>query len=150
MTLAFLGEIDGDDAARAAEIVAAVTPRPVRIRLESGLVGIPRRRPRVLALNEAGSESGSLQAELSRALVDAGLFGPDERPFWPHISVARVRRGGLQGRSGRDLLEAVGPLPKRALAPHGAERLVLFRSDLGADRARYTPLAQIPLPIEGA
>lgn len=149
VTLAFLGELDARGAERAGAIVGALRPRPVRVRLAPAVVGVPRRRPRVLALGEVEGESEHLQAELSRALVGAELLEPEGRPFWPHLSVARVRRGALDGSRGRAILESVPPLAGRALEPHDAERVVLYRSELGPERAAYTALAETMLPAGG-
>jgi len=146
VTLAFLGELDEERAGVAGGIVAGVEPRTVRMRLESGAVGVPRRRPRVLALNEVGGEVGSLQAEVSEALVAAGVHEPEGRPFWPHLSFARAKRGALDGKRGRAAIEALPPLPEEALQPRAATRLVLYRSELGPERATYTALAEAALP----
>lgn len=145
LTLAFLGKLGDDEVERAGAAVSAVRPRRVRIRLEPAVVGVPRRRPRVLALQEGAGETGSLRAELAGELTEAGLLEPDERAFWSHLSVARVRRGALDGGRGRAAIEALPSPPGRVLEPHDAERLVLFRSELGPERATYTSLAQTPL-----
>lgn len=151
LTLAFLGDLDtdGGEVERVGEIVAGLAPRPVRIRLEPRPFAVPKRRPRVLALSEAAGDVGALRAELVSALIAERLLGRDERPFWPHLSVGRVKRGALEGRRGREALAAVAPLSGKAAEPHDGERVVLFRSDLGSERATYTPLAEAPLLAGG-
>ncbi len=146
VTLAFLGELDDHGVGAAGEIVASVEPRAVRMRLESGAVAVPRRRPRVLALDEAQGEVASLQAEVSEALTGAGVLESEGRPFWSHLSFARVKRGALDGKRGSAAIEALPPLSDAALEPHAASRLVLYRSELGPRHATYTALAEAPLP----
>lgn len=146
VTLAFLGELDADGAGRAAEIVAAVTPRPVELRLDPELVAVPRRRPRVLALTATGERITDVHVAVSAPLVAAGLLPPPSRSLWPHLSVARARRGALDGRRGRAALAALPRLTGSAAEPEPAARLVLYRSELGAAGATYAALAQIELP----
>ncbi len=148
VTLAFLGELDHGAVGRAGEIVSAVAPERTELRLEPELVPVPRRRPRVLALTAAGDRIAPLQAELAAALAGTNLLERDRRPFWPHLSVARVKRGALDGGRGRAAIEALPRLTGEAAAPRPASRLVLYRSELGPERATYTALAEIALPGE--
>ena len=62
--------------------------------------------------------------------IDVGL-----RPFRPHVTVARVRRGP---RPSRDL-----PDPPRAT--FAGEAVTLFRSHLGRGPARYEALERVEL-----
>ncbi len=146
VTLAFLGELDPAVAGRAGEIVAALAPRPVELRLGPELVGVPRRRPRVLALAAAGERIAGLHRQLTDTLAAAGSFAPERRPLWPHLSVARVKRGALDGSRGRAAIAALPALAGVAAAAHPAARLVLYRSELGPRQATYTALAEVRLP----
>lgn len=145
VTLAFLGELDSAAVERAGEIVDAVDPRRVELHLGPALVGVPRRRPRVLALTAAGEGVAGLHERVTDSLAAADLFERDSRTFWPHLSVARIRRGALDGRRGKAVVEALPRLVGVAAVPHPASRLVLYRSDFGPERATYTALAQIGL-----
>jgi RNA 2',3'-cyclic 3'-phosphodiesterase len=84
-------------------------------------------------------EAGTL-AETQRCVVEALAAGighePDSRPFRPHVTVARVRRG--TGRPAGDLPEP----PRIAFA---GEALTLYRSQLGRGGARYEALARAAL-----
>ncbi|MFN8150699.1 MAG: RNA 2',3'-cyclic phosphodiesterase [Solirubrobacterales bacterium] len=146
MTLAFLGEIEADAAGRAGEVVRAIEARQVDVRLEAEVVGVPARRPRVLAFAGRGGEVEGLQDAVAGALADAGVHEPERRPFWPHVSVARVRRSSLGGGDVSTAIAALPSLGGEALQPGPAERLVLYRSHLGAGRARYEALAELALP----
>jgi 2'-5' RNA ligase len=149
ITLAFLGNLDADSVAGARAVVESIDPRRIALRLEPGVVGVPRRRPRILALEEAGGEIGGLQEEVEGKLVAAGLLAPPERPFWPHLSVARVRRGALDGRHGRTVIAGLPPPPRSALAGFDAVRVALYRSELRSEGASYSSLADIYLPRSG-
>jgi 2'-5' RNA ligase len=149
LTLAFLGDLDRDEVAAARAIVEAIEPRPVRMRLEPEPVGVPRRRPRTLAFNAGGDAVTELQREVAAELVAAGLLEPPERPFWPHLSVARVRRGTLDGRAGRAEIAGLPPPPAEAIRGFDAVRVALYRSELRPNGASYTPMADVYLPRGG-
>jgi 2'-5' RNA ligase len=135
VTLAFLGwrdEADADRIAQAAFGAAAGRPMPV---LKPGEVKpVPPRRPRLFALDleDAGGRCVELQAAVSEALAAERVYKPEKRPFWPHVTLARVKRGAR-----------AEPLPD--LAPPGepleASELTLYRSTLRPEGALYEPLA---------
>ena len=133
VTLAFLGWRPSDQAAeiwRAAVEAAAGLALP---HLEpGGIVPVPRRRPRLLALDLADPTDGASdwQAAVSKGLSEAGLYEPETRPFWPHVTIARGRKGA------RVRAPENGP----QLAPFEAVSLTLYRSLLSPEGARYTPL----------
>lgn len=140
VTLAFLGWQDEADAARiagAAFAPAAALPRP---RLAASAVrAVPPRGPRLFALDledEAGAAAG-LQAAVSAALESERVYRPERRPFWPHLTLARVRRGERR-------VAPLAELPPPA-EPFEAAELVLYRSTLQPQGAVYDPLARRPL-----
>src|SRR5437588_785206 len=59
-------------------------------------VWLPARRPRVLGVSliDEGGELARVQQELSRKLSAGGWYAPETRPFFAHVTVARVRKGG--------------------------------------------------------
>jgi 2'-5' RNA ligase len=72
-----------------------------------------------------------LQADLVSAL--GAFHEPETRPFRPHVTVARVRRGArLRGRD-------VPPAPRLRFVPVG---VVLYRSHLGRGGAVYEAVAR--------
>jgi 2'-5' RNA ligase len=110
---------------------------------------VPRRRPRILALPETGGEVAALQREIEEGLVAAELLEPPERPFWPHLSVARLRRGALDGRRGKAEIAGLPPPPASATEGFDAVRVALYRSVLRSDGASYSPMADVYLPRSG-
>ncbi|MGH2979311.1 MAG: RNA 2',3'-cyclic phosphodiesterase [Solirubrobacterales bacterium] len=107
-----------------------------------GVVPVPRSRPRLLALalEDAGGALGAWQDGLSRRLETAGLYEPEKRPFWAHVTLARVKRGARVRRG----LELPG-LPAELEGPFLATRVTLFRSTLKPSGAVYDALASVEL-----
>lgn len=149
ITLAFLGNqplaaVEPIEAAmeEAAEI-------PVTLKL-GGPVGRPERRPRVVALPvDLPRPVEGLAARLREPLVRGGLFNPEKRPFWPHVTVARVRNEGGGSRRPVRVEIPSGPSPTASIGYFNGVRLSLYRSELTPDGARYVPLAQLGLPGAG-
>src|SRR5213592_2922324 len=83
VTLCFLGHRAEKDIERIAEIVRAIEPRPIGIRLEPEPV--PRGRPRLFAIDAPSDGAVALQAELSEGLEAARFYEPEKRPFWSHV-----------------------------------------------------------------
>ena len=86
---------------------------------------LPPRDPRLFALDldDEGGRAGALQAAVSDALEAGGWYKPEKRPFWPHITLARVKRGERR----------VPPLPADPAPPAEPSRramLTLYRSTL--------------------
>ena len=143
VTLAFLGHLDETEIPRVAALIrpAADVAAPPQL-TASGAKAVPPRRPRLFALDLAdqGGRAGSIQAAVSDALAGAGLYEPEERPFWPHVTLARVRKGARAPR-----LELADPPGE----PWRAEALTLYRSRLSREGARYEPLERVQLGARG-
>ena len=137
VTLAFLGERPDEEADHvAAALGAAAAPAgPLGL---AGPAWLPPRRPGVLAVDLDDPDGGCarLQRAVSEALVALGVFAPERRPFRPHVTVARVRRGARVDRS-------LPPLPAGRI--FSATALTLYRSRLGPKGARYEALSRTPL-----
>ncbi len=133
VTLVFLGWRAEEDVRRIAAVAEeAAAGKPVVSLAPAGVRGVPRRSPRLFALEleDRGGRCGSLQSSLASALSQAGLHRREKRPFWPHLTLARVRRGHYA-----ELLEA-----ERLPGAFVADRVVLFRSILRSQGAVYEPL----------
>lgn len=137
MTVAFLGAVEAERVAVVWEAARGCVDGGVGLR-PGGVAGVPRRRPRLIAL-ELTDEDGSaaaLAGRVASALSDAGLYEPERRPFWPHVTVARARRGARV---------EVPASPGPALEPFAAPALTLYRSDTLLLGARYTALERVDL-----
>ena len=149
LTLCFLGHIPPEDLQRAKRIVLGLEPRPVPITLRAGPVAKPRGRPRIFALEADSDAAVALQAELVEALVDAGVYEPEKRPFWPHLTVARVRTERGKRRRPRTVRTRPGELPAALVHTFDSVRIALYRSHLRPGGAQYEPLANLDLPPAG-
>ena len=139
VTLAFLGWQDEEalpEIASAALTPASVVAAP---RLSFGPVrAVPPRRPRLFALDlgDAGGRAAELQRRVSDELEAGGWYIPERRPFWPHVTLARVRRGE------RRVAPLAGPPPALSFE---ARELTLYRSILRREGALYEPLGRAEL-----
>jgi 2'-5' RNA ligase len=145
VTLAFLGNRPPEDAERIAEAMEAVATWPVLLEL-GGPVGRPARgRPRLIALPALHGPVEKLQADLSDFLAFEKLYEPEDRPFWPHVTVARVRAEGGGSRRPMQVDVPSGPSPTKRVGWFHGVRISLYRSELQPSGARYVPLAQVEL-----
>ena len=145
VTLVFLGYRPEKEVGRIGEIVEALAGPAPGIELRDPAPRPERGRPRLFALPIASPDAVSLLAELERRLVAERLHEPERRPFWPHLTVARVRPEGGGSKRPRRVERPPGALPQALLQPVRAVRLALYRSELKPQGAQYTPLAQVKL-----
>jgi RNA 2',3'-cyclic 3'-phosphodiesterase len=139
VTLAFLGsravsDLDAIAAAVSGSVVDLPAPR-LRV---AGVAPVPPRRPRLFAF-DLGDEDGAaavVQSAVSSALAAGGFYKPEKRPFWPHVTFARVRRGA----------QRVAPLELEPPAlEFTARHVTLYRSHLSPRGARYEALRRVEL-----
>ncbi|HEX6228173.1 MAG TPA: RNA 2',3'-cyclic phosphodiesterase [Solirubrobacterales bacterium] len=149
VTLAFLSWQPLRVVERLEEILAESRVDSPRMELRDPVPVPPRGRPRLFALPVESPGTMALQADLEERLVVARLYKPEKRPFWAHVTVARVRREERGSSRPARVSDPPGPLPKRLLRPIGGVRLTLYRSQLQSQGAQYTPLAQVELPDRG-
>lgn len=149
ITLAFLGWTTEKEIPRLAEIVASSRVSAPSIGLGDPAPRPERGRPRLFALPVGSPATVELQARLQEELVAARLYEPEKRPFWPHVTVARVRREERGSKRPARVSKPPGALPKGLLRPFDGVRLTLYRSQLQPQGAQYIPLAQVELPAGG-
>jgi RNA 2',3'-cyclic 3'-phosphodiesterase len=149
VTLAFLGYLPEWEIARLGEIVAGLGATAPTLGLGDPLAKPSLRRARLFALPAISPGAAALRQELERKLVAARLYEPEKRPFWPHVTVARVKSGGRGARPPATVDRPPGKLPKRLLEPALCVRVTLYRSVLQPQGSRYTPLAQVELSRDG-
>ncbi len=149
ITLAFLGNRPEADVERIEETMYEAADRPVLMEL-GGPVGRPSQgRPRLIALPVLHGPVPGLQERLSQILAFEGLYEPKKRPFWPHVTVARVRAEGRGSRQPMPVEIPSGPAPTEGIGWFDGVRISLYRSELQPSGARYVPLAQVQLPGSG-
>jgi 2'-5' RNA ligase len=149
ITLAFLGNRPEQDAERVAGVIEqCMAPAPL-IELLDPVARPPRGRPRLFALPALSPGAEQLQAQLRQILISERLYEPENRPFWPHVTVARVRAEGHGSRRPLEVEKSPGKLPSELSEPFYGIRVVLYRSELQPSGARYVPLAQVKLPGAG-
>jgi 2'-5' RNA ligase len=138
VTLVFLGhhpeeQVDAIAAAALSRVAALPAPLldPVKV------VGVPPRRPRLFAVDLAdeGGRAAAVHAAVAEPLIAGGWYEPEARPFWPHLTAARVR-----ARERPPRVDAEPPS-----GAFEAREVVLYRSKLGRGGAQYQPLARMRL-----
>jgi 2'-5' RNA ligase len=145
VTLAFLGYLLEKESERLGGIVAGLRAAAPEILLSDPVARPAGRHPRLFALPVESTGAVELQAELEEKLVSARLYTPEKRPFWPHVTVARVKPEGRGSKRPREVARRPGGLPKELLQPTRAVRTRLYRSELKPSGAEYRPLAQVKL-----
>jgi len=154
VTLCFLAYHPERDIERIAEVVLGVGSRPIEIRFDAEPAPVPPNRPRLFAVDAESEGAVALQAALSDRLESERFYRPEKRPFWSHVTVARIkpskrsasdRRGRRRGRP-MSVETPPGPLPAELLEPFGAVRVTLYRSRLRPSGAEYASLAELDLP----
>ena len=149
VTLAFLGYMPEKEIPRLEKIVEASRGPAPSLELGDPVPRPERGRPRLFALPAESPGTVGLQAELEERLVAARLYEPEKRPFWPHVTVARVRREERGSKRPARVSRPPHELPKGLLQPFDGIRIVLYRSRIQPQGAHYTPLAQVELPADG-
>jgi len=146
ITLAFLGNRPEEEIEEIAAVVReAVGPAPW-VEVLDPEQRPPRGRARVYALPVLSPGTEALQAGVEQGLVEGGFFEPEKRPFWPHLTVARVRPEGRGSRRPVVVAEPPGKLPEGLSEARICRRMTLYRSELKPTGARYVPLAHVQLP----
>jgi RNA 2',3'-cyclic 3'-phosphodiesterase len=140
VTLVFLGYLPEKEiptvARTAFEALAGLEPPRLEV---AGVKPIPPRSPRLFAFDLADEDGGAVagQAAASDALAAARFYRPEKRPFWPHVTFARVKRGVRRAEP----IEAATP----ALEPFEAPQITLYRSILRPQGAQYEPQERLRL-----
>lgn len=150
LTLVFLGHRPRAEIGRFANALEGLAGPAPELAVGDPVARPERGEPRLFALPIESPGAVALQGELTRRLVDAGLHEPEKRPFWPHLTVARVRPRGRGSRRPRRVVNPPGPLPRAGWRTHvRAVRASLYLSELKPRGADYTQLAHIDLPDQG-
>jgi RNA 2',3'-cyclic 3'-phosphodiesterase len=141
VTLVFLGwQAEKEAEAIAAAAFESCSGLPAaRLRAEA-VKPVPPRAARLFALDLDDEEgrAGAVQSAISDALEAGRWYRPEKRRFWPHLTLARVKRGE---RRPPPLPESPAPPAE----PFEADVITLYRSTLRPQGAVYDVLAQATL-----
>jgi 2'-5' RNA ligase len=154
LTLCFLGSRPVGEIETLAAVLAAGAEHACELSVGAPL-WLPPRRPHALAveIHDHGGELACAQQQVSAALAGVSDWQPERRRFRAHITLARMGRGGGQRRGsnvdrfGRDGGER--PLPATPRLSFMPEAIVLYRSWLTREGARYEALASSELVPAG-
>lgn len=149
LTLKFIGEINDTDESNLEPIRAALDT----VRLDtvatvvqlkfSRLFWIPNpRRPTIFWMGIQEDDAlTSLATQIDRALTPLGVE-PEQRPFRPHLTLARFRRDntGNTAQDARCLVEAAEGMPTADFGQMKTSEFFLIQSQLSPAGAKYTKL----------
>ena len=142
ITVRFLGDLGESGVRRAGEATRQGAEGHTAFLARLGAPGAfpSMKRPRVLwtGLSEGAEPAIAVAKSVNQRLQESG-FGPSDKPFKPHMTLARVREHA-------EGVEAFGryappPPPEPALL----DRIVVMKSDLHPTGSRYTALEEIRL-----
>jgi 2'-5' RNA ligase len=146
ITLRFLGDLGDAGVQQVCDLVARVVPEEAAPRSRLGSIGaFPNlTRPRVVWVGLAeGAEAVSALALSVNDALQRGGFGAPDKPFRPHLTLARVREGA---RFLEALRDAAPELPSSAAL---LDRVCVMKSELHPAGARYTALTEARLRPPG-
>jgi 2'-5' RNA ligase len=146
ITLVFLGYQAEKDVRKIAKAAFDVDAEAPAVELVPQPLGVPRNRPRLIALDARSEETVALQKQVEENLVAEGFYEPEKRPYWPHLTMARVRPEAPGSRKPAQIRNQPHPLPEHMFRFFRPTRLVLFKSHLRRTGAEYESLAELELP----
>ncbi len=140
ITLKFLGEIAQDRAEALSGVASSATRNtpPFILALSGAGAFPPRGNPRILwlGIDDSSGALARLQSRLEEECESAG-FAREERPFHPHLTLARVR-----APQGARRLASVHQETGFAAMEFAVTSLVVMRSELGAGGSSYTEISR--------
>ncbi len=139
ITLRYLGPVTVEQAERfVGDLAEHLRREPFTLGF-GGLGAFPRpTRASVLWLDVArGADALAELADEAEHAAQASGLEPEERPYRPHLTLARLRPP-------RDVSALVGSVDRFPLT-QTVDRVVLFASHPGPDGPRYEPVAVLPL-----
>lgn len=140
LTLAFLGEVDQATTTELTTQLADIHTDAFRLSL-AGIGCFPDlRRPRVLWIGvKAEPKLLRLAKIIQQTLLAAGI-SLEERPFSPHITLARLKLPAA-----RELGAFLDRHGRKTFQPFLVREFTLFQSRLSRDGAEHIPVRSFPL-----
>ena len=140
LTLAFLGDVGDERVAGLTRALGQVSAAPFRLRFDRLGCFPSCARPRVLWVGLKPEPLLISLADRLREILRAGDITQEERPFSPHITLARLKLPAA--RECRSFLNQSPALECPAVP---VVEFILFESRLTAAGAIHTPLKRFPL-----
>lgn len=144
LTLKFLGNVPDESVPSLLQAIEQASEGQTAFALHARSLGcFPHpARPRVLwvGLDDPGQALGRLNERLIAALTPLG-FPPEDRPFHPHLTLARVQNRSSLGRS-HALLQTY---QNRDFGEFLVTHIHLVKSQLRRDGSVYTILSSVAL-----
>lgn len=136
LTIAFIGNVDADDVPAIGSAVAAAAaefaPVPTGLTRFGAFPG--RGGARVLWVGLEDPDGGLVRVATATAAALGAFLEADERPYHPHITIARARRPATVPAAFHD--------DQVPVARWTIDAVTLFRSHLGAGAPRYERLGR--------
>lgn len=150
LTLRFFGSVEDAKVAAICEALREISERTQKFAVSPGNLGcFPNlSRPRIVWLGLGGATERLSELE-SRVRSATTGFGqpPEDRPFHPHLTLARLKEPTRDDRAEiAELIHKQEPVQAENWKICSFE---LIRSDTGSDGSVYTHLANFPLVSEG-
>jgi len=144
LTLKFLGKVPADHVTTIAQTLERATQGQTAFTLRAQSLGcFPHpSRPRVLwlGLDDSSQALAHLNERLTAEFISLG-FSPEDRPFRPHLTLARAQNKILSSQ----LLPMLQMYHNRQFGEFLITQLHLFQSQLQRGGARYTVLRSVTL-----
>ncbi len=145
LTVVFMGEVPSEQLESIEETVSRVCQAsgPFHIWLKGVGLFPGMRKPRVLWIGVEGDieRLGEFRDALQEGLVPFGVK-EERRPFRPHLTLGRFKKGG---KGDRALVQALDRFEGLTSPRETLSELALFKSELKRDGAVYTRLKAWPL-----
>jgi 2'-5' RNA ligase len=146
LTLLFFGAVDDAEVPGLAAALggAFAGHPPLELRLAGGGTFPPRRPARVAWVGmetPAPDDLAALQADATAAAVASIEFVPEERPFHPHVTLARCEPPWPRDAADKFANAFPGAVGQPWVADHG----VLFESKMSPRGPRYRAVERLPL-----
>jgi 2'-5' RNA ligase len=145
LTLKFLGYVDPSLVSQLLSALKPIGEKHVPFSIDvQGLGVFPHvKHPRIFWVGLTGNTQAlhDLVFEIEAALETLG-FPLEEKPYHPHLTLARIKRENA--KVGSALIQTRALESDQHLGTLIVDRFTLFQSDLDSSGARYTPLWTVP------
>jgi len=140
LTLKFLGEVEDDRTEEICQTLEQTCAGFKKFELEFSTVGSFGRPPKVLwlGMKKQSNELEKLAGTVEQAVEELG-FDKEDRPFSPHITLARMKNG-FSDRQLPQIIENSGKIDAPAVT---IDSVCFFKSQLTSDGPLYTLLKRI-------